>query len=41
MINVADEAFIYRNDHYSGHELIAVYENGKTIQKAHNLDWLP
>ena len=41
MIDVADEAFVYRNDHYTGHELIAVYENGKSIHKTHDLDWLP
>lgn len=41
MIKIADEAFVYRNDHHTGHELIAVYENGKSIQKSLNLDWLP
>lgn len=41
MIEISDESFIYRNDNYAGHELIACYENGKLTQKTPNLSWLP
>jgi predicted ABC-type ATPase len=41
IIERADEAFIYRNDNFTGHELIAVYENGKSLHKTQNLKWLP
>ncbi len=41
MIKLADEAFIYRNDHFIGHQLIATYENGVALQKSEILEWLP
>lgn len=41
MIKFADEAFVYRNDGIAGHELIAMYENGISLQKSTKLNWLP
>jgi predicted ABC-type ATPase len=41
LIGLCDEAFVYQNDQLTGHELVAVYDQGRAIFKAIKNDWLP